>query len=275
MKHKLPAIFLALVLLTALAMPAFADLMWEPYDNSFYERHRDECSYENRSYLVNGQKGYVTLRSAPDSVIEVVNVPNGASLYIGFTWQENGGETWAVGDYAVQEEGQTWKWYTGWVSMDDLALIYDDIAFEEDHGAEFQEYDGSGDELTEAYLYSYPNGSRQELLVEAKEYMPFSETFQQLYTDDNGLRWTYVGYYMGRRNAWVCIDDPLNEDLGVDTPRTVGQVRGTEDLVPPAGEVLERIPAAKTWIVWLVPAVLVVIVVVVTAVLVRRKNKKA
>lgn len=327
MKHKVSAFLLALVMAAALAVPAFADVMWEPYDNSFYEAHRDECTYENRSYLANGQKGYVTLRTAPDSVIEVANVANGTSLYIGFIWQGNGGDKWAVGDYAVQEEGQTWKWYTGWVSMDDLALIYDSIAFEEDHGAEFQEYDGSGDDLTEAYLYSYPNGSFQMLLVEAKEYLPFADTFQNLYTDENGLRWTFVGYYMGRRDAWICIDDPLNENLGVDSPRTVAQVRNAADVVPPAEKVpdpvtseepfdtpepsgnmeddavpteepsdtpepsentendavpteelippAERIPAARTWLVWLIPAVLVIAVVVVTAVLIRRKNKKA
>lgn len=293
MKRKLPVLLAAAVMAAALVLPAFADVIWEP-NNNFYESHRYECSYENRNYLTNGQKGYITLRTAPDSLVEVVNVVNGVRLTVGFTWQAEDGETWAVGDYAVQEEGQTWKWYTGWVSMDELALIYDYIAFEEDHNSEFQDYDGSGDELTEAYLYSYPNGRFQMLLVEAKEYMPFAETFQNLYTDENGLRWTFVGYYMGSRNAWICIDDPLNEDLGVDEPRTVAQVRGgaetivpaaeqapdgpdgvqecgleDEELIPPA----EKVPAAKTYVTWLVPAALIVAVVAVTAVVVRRRNR--
>lgn len=282
MKRKVSVLLLTLVMTAALTMPAFADVMWEPYDNSFYETHRGECSYENRSYLANGQKGYVTLRAAPDSVIEVVNIPNGTGVYIGYTWQENGGEKWAVGDYAVREDGQSWKRYTGWAEWSELALIYDYIAFEEDHGAEFQKYDGSGDGLTAVCLYSYPGGTYKDTLEEDRDYLPFSEAFQSLYTDENGLRWTFVGYYMGRQNAWACMDDPLNEKLGVDTPQTAAQVRGgasdvrdcgmeqAETLIPPA----EKVPAAKTWIVWLIPAVLVVAVVVVTAVLVRKKNKK-
>lgn len=271
MKRKGWILPLAVLMALTLAMPAFADVMWEPYGNDFYDAHRDECQYENRTYLANGSEGYLTLMESPQSVAEVYNVPNGERVYVGYLWTDGQGQQWAVGDYAVQEEGQTWKWYYGWAPLDELALIYDHLSFEEDHGSEFQEYDGSGDGLTEAYLYSYPNGSYQTLLVEAKEYQPFSETFQYLYTDENGLRWTFVGYYMGSRNAWVCIDDPLNENLGTDTPQTVAQVRGT------GGELTARaasVPAARTWTVWLIPAALVVLAAAVTALLVRRKKGK-
>ena len=272
MKHKLSALLLALVMAAALAAPALADVMWEPYGNSFYESHRDECTYVSRGYLANGQEGYITLRSAPDSLVEVSNLANGERLYVGMTWQAKDGSEWAVGEYSVQNEAGDRTWYTGWVPLSELALIYDYIAFEEDHGAEFQEYDGSGDKLTEVCLYSYPGGVYSYTLEENRDYQPFSEAFQHLYTDENGLHWTFVGYYMGRNNAWVCLDDPMNEKLGADTPRTVGQVRGTgEEIAEPA----DSVPAAKTYMIWLIPAILVAAVAVVTAVLVRKKNKKA
>lgn len=296
MKRKITTMLLAAVMLLALSAPAFADVMWEPYNNSFYQSHRDEMDYENRGYLANGQEGYITVLAAPDSLIEVVNLPNGTSFNVGMIWTAGDGTEWAVG-YRMFQTETGWNEYVGWVPMSELALIYDYIAFQEDHGGEFEEYDGSGDGLTEVCLYSYPGGVYSYTLTENEDYLPFDEAFEHLYTDENGLRWTYVGYYMGRNNAWACIDDPLNENLGADGALTVGQVRGGQTLIPaitpeeaqpdanpeeeenPAEEVIippaEEVPAAKTWVVWLIPVVLVIAVAVVTAILVRRKNKKA
>ena len=70
MKRKLTALLTALMLLALMVTPAFADLIIEP-NNSFYERHRDECVYHDRGYIANGEKGYVTVLTAPDSVGDV------------------------------------------------------------------------------------------------------------------------------------------------------------------------------------------------------------
>ena len=32
--------------------------------------------------------------------------------------------------------------------------------------------------------------------------------FLQTFTDDSGRKWGYVGYHMGLRDVWVCLDDP-------------------------------------------------------------------
>lgn len=286
MKRKLTTMLLAVAMLFTLAVPAFADVMWEPYGNAFYENHRDEMDYMDRGYLANGQKGYVTILSAPDSLVEVLNLPNGTWFNVGMIWEDKDGTQWAVG-YHNRQKGEEWEFFQGWIPMSELALIYDDEAFAEDHSAEFAEYDGSGNHLTEACLYSYPGGLYSRVITEDEGYMPFDEAFTHLYTDENGLRWTYIGYYMGRTNCWICIDDPLNEELGIDGYRTVGQVRGSETLIPAADpeaepsvsadpeELIppaENIPAAKTWVVWLIPAVLVVLVAVVTALILRKKR---
>ncbi|MBP3319112.1 MAG: cell wall anchor protein, partial [Ruminiclostridium sp.] len=58
---KLLALALSLCLLTALSAPAHADVIWEPYDDDFWEEHKGEMVYHNRGYLANGPDGFVTL----------------------------------------------------------------------------------------------------------------------------------------------------------------------------------------------------------------------
>lgn len=262
MKRKLIALLTAVLLLAALAVPAFADVIWEP-ENSFYSTHRDECAYHDRSYLANAGDGYVTVRKAPGSSAEIANIANGTRFFVQFVWTDQSGAQWGVG-YPAGEFDQM-----GWVPLADMELIYDYIAFEEDHGAQFGEYDGSGDALDSAYVYSYPGGMVTSELEASGDYRP---TFQHLYTDENGLRWTFIGYYMGHRDGWVCIDDPMNEALGTAEYQAASVVRGEQDhLVGPAASV----PAARSFPLWVVPVVLIVIVVVLTAVFVRRRGKRA
>lgn len=266
MKRKLLSLLMAAAVLLTMSLPAFADVIWEP-DNGFYERHREECTLVDRGYLANGPKGYVAVCTAPGSLTEVSNLANGERFHVSHVWKDKDGTEWAVGSFRADDTYQE-----GWAPLSELALIYDYEEFAADHGREFKEYDGSGDALTSVCLYSYPGGVFSHVLEESKEYMPFSETFQYLYTDGNGLRWTFVGYYMGHRDGWACIDDPMNENLGTETLLTAGQVRGDSDApVAPA----EHIPAAKTFPLWLLPPVLVIVAAVVTALIIRNRNKKS
>lgn len=266
MKQKLIALLTAMLLLVTMVTPAFADIIWEPYGDNFYEKHRDECSYHNRSYLANGQKGYVTVKTSPDSLGEVTNMANGTQFFVVHLWTDKDGAQWGVGYPAGEFDS------VGWVNLSEMAMVYDHISFEEDHSHEFREYDGSGDNLGKALVFTYPGGMVKSTLEENAGYMPFAESFHNLYTDENGLRWTYVGYYMGRRDGWVCIDDPMNEGLASETHRTVDQVRGgAADIVPPVAEV----PVTGVFPLWLVPVVLVIAVAAVTAVIVRKRNSRA
>lgn len=262
MKRKLLALLTAVLLLSAVVLPAFADVIWEP-ENSFYNRHADECTYHDRSYLANGGDGYVTVRTAPSTYSEVANVANGTRFFVQFLWTDESGAQWGVG-YPAGEFDKM-----GWVPLADMACIYDYRDFEEDHGAEFRDYDGSGDELEEALVFTYPGGTVSSTLTRGGGDTSFS--FRSLYTDENGLRWTFIGYYMGHRDGWVCIDDPMNETLGAAEARTVSQVRGEgETLVHPAAS----IPAARSFPLWTVPVALVIVAVVVTAVILRVRRKR-
>lgn len=253
----------------ALALPAAADLVWEPHGNSFYEHHREECSYLGRNFLANGSAGYVTLHAAPGGAMQVMNLPNRTQIYVGYTWEEKG-MYWAVTELSTQDAAGTRTRHSGWVPLDDLAPVYDGISFEEDHGAEFAEYDGSGDGLTSVCLYTYPGGIYCGELKENRAYLPFAETFHNLYTDSEGRRWSYVGYYMGRHNAWACLDDPDSDELGIDAPLSVSEVRtGTsEGMVEPSSSVPAVIPD------WVVPTCLAVLAVLITALTVRGRRRK-
>lgn len=263
MKRKLLALLMALLLMVMMATPAFADVLWMPRENVSY----DYDKVLNRVFFTNGGDGYVTVYTAPGSMSKVTNLANGTRFCVVYTREEKDGSLWGLGYGGVSDVAE------GWVPLADMALIYDHISFEEDHGQEFQKYDGSGDGLTEACTYSYPGGV---YLSTAKTMdggaYTLAEGFRNLYTDENGLRWSYIGYYYGLRNFWICIDDPMNQNLGVETYLTEDQVRGVDSpIVPPAANV----PATGVFPLWAVPVALVIVVAVVTAVIVRKRRNTA
>lgn len=269
MKKRLPLLLLALLMIPALLTSALADVLWEPYGNSFYEKHRDDCVYESRSYLANGADGYVTFYSAPGSGSESFNLPNGDTVSIGFTYDDNG-TVWGVGEYRVQK-GDGYSWYDGWAPMSELALVYDSQCFEEDHADEFESCSGNASELGEVMLYSYPGGvavTSAPLDVSDTDWAEYDFT----YTDASGLRWSMLGYIFGYRNVWFCIDDPANEGLGIDAPMAAAVVRGEMEKLTP---VAASVPAARAFPMWAIPVILIVLAAAVTAVLAgRRKAKK-
>lgn len=220
---------LAFSLMLALTLPVFADVIWEPRD-SFYSRHRDECSYEDRRYELAGVDGTVNLWSAPNGLV-TKTLQNGLVLRVQFRWTGDSLEWGYV--YGSAEDGTSLE---GWAPMDDMSLVYDSRQFTQDHKLEIKDGDPADVSFTAARLYSYPRGPLTgSVLNERRDYMPFSDIFSTVYTDDEGLRWGYVGYYMGRCDAWVCIDDPESQDLStgiVPTEPSVSQLRGETAVAP-------------------------------------------
>lgn len=256
MKRKLLPLVLFLLAVTVLAPPAAADMIWEPND-SFYKKHQNECEYVNRAYELAGYDGKVTVYTAPDGMSKTT-LDNGIQANVQFTWT-GGGLTWGYlirwGDSPVE----------GWVPMDDVSLVYDSREFMADHAGEITTSDPVPVDFSEAALYSYPHGPVWEnTLKEDKDYQPFTEIFTKIYTDEAGLRWGYVGYYMGHTEAWVCLDDPMNTQLNtgiVPVAPSPAQARGSATAVT-AG--LPALPIA---------AVLVAAVAAVTAILILRRKR--
>ena len=191
--------------------------------------------------------------ASPEQGTQSGTLENGIRGQVQFVW--SGEQDWGYVSSSDKE---------GWVPMDDLSLVYDSQQFMEDHAGDIRETEPVAVDFSEAWLYSYPNGPQSHILQEDARYMPFDELFHTLYTDENGLRWGYVGYYMGHRQAWACLDDPMNEELSndvVEVQPSAAQLRGTPSVTESGNGLL-------------LPAVLVAAVAAVTVVLIRKLPKK-
>ena len=101
--------------------------------------------------------------------------------------------------------------------MTDMAKVYSSGDFKQEHQDEFGEYQGELDEYVieeGIVLWDYPGGksSPNKLLSYLNDEPPM---YDYLYTDPDGNRWTYIGYYYGYRNVWVCIDAPEEEQIEI------------------------------------------------------------
>lgn len=256
MKRKICTLFLAALAVLSLMVPVSADVIIEPRD-SFFEKHREECTYVARQYELAGYGGKVTVFTAPGGMNKLT-LDNGLRGTIQFTW-EGKGTTWG---YLIYWDDQ---WIEGWVPMDDVSLVYDSQQFMTDHAGEIVETDPVPVDFHEAVRYDYPNGPAGDgVLNEDPDYMPFDETFTQVYTDEAGLCWGYVGYYKGIRGFWICLDDPMNRELDTEimpVAPSAAQLRGSATVTagPPA---------------LLIAGVLVAAVAAVTAVLLVKRKKR-
>lgn len=255
----------SLTLLFSMGLSAYADVVWEP-ENDFYWEHSSECAYEGRTYLTNGPEGYAAVMKTPTSAIQTDYILNGVELYVSFTYTDSVGGLWGVVEYAKDENSEVttaWAWDggSGWVSMEEMSLVYDNISFCEDHQEEFETYGGEMDgyEIQDTmYIWTYPgSGEEAGAFVSMGEDFQISESISDTYTDENGQIWGRVGYFYGAR-GWVCMTDPENAALPLaEVPQ--------EELTPPAQP--ENAPLGNSGI--HLAAALVAALVVVTAVLLR------
>lgn len=197
------ALLLALLLL-AVPFAAFADVIVEP-ENSFYKNHSDECKFiEGRTFVFNGENGSVNGCTSPGGVVHA-SYENGEQFYVDCIYTDKDGAVWGY-----NSNGEDW------IPLAYAKVFYDYISFAQDRSGEFTETDKAFKELMEgdtAMLYAYPNGPAKYTL---EGFSNDDFTPQYLYTDENGKQWAFIGYYRGRQNSWVCLDDPTNESLSTD-----------------------------------------------------------
>ena len=232
---RLCSLFCSLVLLCALAPAAYADILWTP-QNTFFERHENECTYVGRSYYANGSEGYVTLWDAPDGRTVCAQYENGCQLRVYWQYKDWGCiSVWG-------DEGSV----DGWVPMADLVLIYDYLSFEEeyagqisDYSGQFAHYEGSSDGFT---FWEYPGAPQPKLVWDYDDIIPIltgsegKESYiSKVFTDENGLTWGYIGYFFGNRNSWLCLDDPTGTEFPLRSiPKTLITPAATPQLPAPS-----------------------------------------
>ena len=207
---KLFSLLLCLVFVLAAEGTAFADVAIEPRDNSFYERHRGECSYENRLYLANGQDGYVFIYKSPVSTSPQDAAVNGSEWWVEYIY-----DGWGCVEY---ESGDDYR--SGWIRMSQLSADYDSTAFFEEHRDEIDEKAVRSIEIKSddtVYAWKYPgSGVVRDTLGNYTRDPVATVELGSIYTDSEGREWGYLGYYYGQRYLWICISDPMNGQLEAD-----------------------------------------------------------
>lgn len=195
---RICCLLLALFLCLSAAGTVRADVIFEPEDD-FYENNRDACQYHNRTYYAQGPDGGVTVYRSPESAAVDQRLENGQPLWIGYIYTDADGIEWG---YTEQFNG-LWE---GWVPMDYLLLKYDHLSFSEEFADRILDTSGeitaSGDEVR---FWNYP-GSEDFVSVPVDEGYPVA--YQKLFADDAGREWGYIGYHMGIKSVWVCLDAP-------------------------------------------------------------------
>lgn len=270
---KLMTVLLILALCIGAALPALADVIYEPI-NDFYSQHRSECKAEDHGYVVAaagasaakkpGGKAQVTL-DAGETVWPSHVYTDGEGVRFGLvTCRDNGG------------------WTELWVDLTGMAQLYNASDFCRDHGgqfthpetppvldltttaARFWDYPGAAAPLTvyDTFLDTEPDDENQVVIT---------TTFE----DEQGLLWGELGDAFGYwikywRGCWVCLSAPEADELTARETPAPAEPKPTET---PSGR--NDPPAEESGgFPWL-PAGLVAAVVVAAAVLLacfRRKK---
>lgn len=217
--RKLICVLGAVICFMSCAVSALADVIWVPED-SFYVEHASECTYEGRTYTANGPDGVVILYASPQSSQKIDTWENGHTAYISFIYKDKRGTLWGI----CEEDHKS-----GWVPMEYMDEIYDNVSFAREYESEIQEQDGALDGQymgKDIYLWEYP-ASPDPSVMTVSDNVP---EYYRVYEDSAGHSWGYVGYYYGYRDKWICLDAP---DAGMDvlypdTAPGIGETRPVE-----------------------------------------------
>jgi len=199
-------VILAFFLLLMTPLTAYADVIVLP-ENDFYKQHASQIIFLGRNFSANGEGGSVAVKKEPGASSNVTKLQNGEKTYI----QNSclfGGEFW----------GFTFE-HSGWIKLDQMFVLYDYIAFEEEHLGEFYPYAGDYAEIKDtrsAIAWPWPGADYYLLKFEDLDVENLMVAYA--YGDEDGREWGFVTYIFGNRNIWICLSDPSNRDIPVFNP---------------------------------------------------------
>lgn len=204
MKRLLILVFTLLLLV----LPVSADILWEPYDNSYYINHTDEMTSIDQCYVVpDGMT--VNIYTAPQNGTLLETLEAGTQVYVGFSTVV-GGETWGVGYANYKNEG----WFRlGRLQREythaDFLTDYADSIVSTEEAISVTELNGT------VYTWTWPGSGVVDRTLSFdggnSSYNEGKLSFSPIYTDPDGGRWGYIGYYMGHC-GWAYLDDLTNPD---------------------------------------------------------------
>ena len=193
-------------------LPVSADVIWEPYNDDFFDKYKDSSQLVKRYYTASGPENKVIVYKSPENPSVVATWENGQEVYIYYTWTDEKGIEWGM-----YYNGETDE--TGWMPMEYMEVVYDYICFEEEFGESFvdemvaipEEYVGTG-----VYFWDYP-GAKTYMEVTMPETAADMPMCAKTFVDEEGRKCGFIGYYRAIRNKWVCLDQPA-EDFYTLTP---------------------------------------------------------
>lgn len=209
--RKVLSLLLILCLFACLAIGAAADVIWEPYGDTFYESHREEMQYENRFYKATAD-------------LAQYNKPNGSVVKESVIFAD---ELFSVQYVYEDENGVLWgNCYvpgadSAWVNLVGTVRPYDRTDFTNDYESEFKPIESQPDGsfyADEVPLYDYPGAANAlyNMIVESdSEYLP---EYAHTYTDANGNVWGEIMYFRGM-NGWVLLEGDIYTAQAPDKER--------------------------------------------------------
>lgn len=224
------SLLLTLLLLLTLTVTVSADVLWEPYDNLYYQSHYDAMdSYIGQIYVV-PEGMTVNLYRDPKNGGLITTMEAGTRVYAGPSMTING-EVWAAG-YILGDFTE------GWFRLGRMQKEYSHEDFMDDYAADIE---GSSEQIpvTElngtVFTWTWPGSGHSDgtrtFDGSASDYNDGYLSFLFVYTDPNGGRWGYIGYYMGHC-GWAYLDDLTNPEpplrLDLQSENTVTDTASSE-----------------------------------------------
>ena len=200
-------ILLAAAILIIPAFIAYGDAIFERTSNDFYYKYNDECLLLDRSFVNMGDKP-ISVMLAPNSKKELALIEPEEVVHI-YSSCLYKGDFWGI----------TSRDPRGWVKLSELLVLYDYVAFEEEHLEEFYTYKGDYSEIEKtksALAWGWPGADAPMWTFEDLDTTSFSVLYA--YKDSDGREWGFVTYLYDSPNIWLCLNDPLNRDMPVLNP---------------------------------------------------------
>jgi len=220
--NKYLYIVFALILLSFLPIPAYADVV---YGNDFAEANSDKTVRISGwgIFMVNSPTGSIITRERPDPGSgELTEYRNGQKIFIWATYA-NYGVCWGIEE--LNHSGRI----PGWVLMDELLILYDRRDFELENKEKIYPYTGDLSVVKtakEVVVWEWPGSDREKRVVNAEYlFVEDREGFWRIggaYKDEEGREWVniYSYSYWSRVliEGWICLSDPENRDIPAFNP---------------------------------------------------------
>jgi len=239
-KRLLTALISALLAFLIAGTGLYADVIWEPYGDDFYKKHRDVIRFADNLYQVREGAGPAKCYKSPEDPEVVCTLEEGDRVTVIYLYTDANRDEWGC---FIPEAPLLKDSDSAWIPMSCLFRQMDFSLFNETYASEITDQApgitpdlSAGDKFR---LYSYP-GSPDSFEMSVISEPPEANRF---YRDKAGHIWGSIGYYYGSRDAWFCLDAPdaspgelYPEGSGDIVPEvtspTAGAIGDTEPPVP-------------------------------------------